>query len=358
MKLFLKILFAGIVLMSQTLCTNNEKNKTLDSSKIVKIVKTSAFTAKNEFDKLVPDEPVYDLGYDRTMGLDFSWRIKHSDEFDNILCLEKYRQNKKGEEEVLETVYNKYFSSSEGKLSNVKIDKIFGITEKKYNRNEEGVLMEIQTLENGKMDEKIICTYNEFGQKVKEEIYQESGLVKSFQYTYDIPSLSNGNIIKEIHHSIGKYKYRIEYDYYWSESNHLIKSKRKYYQDGKLLSDLVTHYESYVGNIATKEITEGYNLIFDTLSREYIDEELIQQRLYRTTIDKSLNSYGDITKYIRFSKHIDQDGNEIKRSLLYDIGDVYECEYTYNKRNDWIKVLLSVDPFTKYIIIREITYID
>ena len=80
---------------------NNSQNISHEN-KVVKIIKTSTYSTKPNFDTIAIGEPIYSMGYER-LGIDFSWSIKYFDKYDNILKLERFRLGDTGVEIILET---------------------------------------------------------------------------------------------------------------------------------------------------------------------------------------------------------------------------------------------------------------
>jgi len=345
-------LLIGIFIISLSCSDKSPKLIPYDNS-IVKIIKTSAYEAENEFDEIVPGEPVYDLGYDRTMGLDFSWRIEHFDKYNNIIYKERFHLNDYGEEEVYGKVINEYYSLGEGKLSKRIIDE-YGITEIKYIRDEEGRVLEIQTINNDKLFEKTIYAYNESGQRIREEKFKKDGLDKIGEFYYNSED-KEGKIIKEIHSWQKEIsKYTIEWNYEWYEDGLLYKSRKRCYEFGKVITDLFSQYENYHGAIASKESTTGFETPDAILSGKSQEDAKYDVDY---SIERIYNNNGDLVRYIKSSEYCD-DYITGEQSYPYTIQD-YRCEYIYNKKYNWIKAILFPLPIStdSFIIIREIVYL-
>lgn len=320
----------------------------------VKIINTRAYSTKQEFDKFVINEPVYDLGYDKTMGMDFSWRTRHFDKYNNLIYIETFNQDKNGEEEITTRTTQEYYSPSERKLSLIEEKwNDEGLFTKEYIRNNKGQLLELKELTNNKLTNKTIFTYNLYGQCIKEEIFTENGLFESTTYDYQSTSPTADNIIKSVRERFGKEKTRRETTYERNNNNLVTKEIFKYYNNFRLATDVTTYYSDYEKKVATKITTEGFDG-FLVPADQRVDNQ-------KSTTEIVLNKFGDIIHYKYKSFRI----NDISNVTLLDQVGVtkdYQYEYTYNERNDWTKIILKVNlfpgKFDQFIIVREIKYLD
>jgi hypothetical protein len=345
------ITLATILLTFSSYCFS--QTNPIADSKVVKIIKTKAFSAKQNFDKLVVAQPAYDMGYDMTIGMDFSWSIKHFDKFGNIVKLISFMVDKYGVEKILETTNYSYYSPKEHKLSIVKTKGDLDLRKTNVIRDDEGKRIKEEMFLGAEMHEKKVYTYNETSQRIKEDLYRKNGIFETIEYTYDSPSLVNGKVILEVIRNF-KHNYTYEYFYSWSNEGELISRNFKHYENEILKAENITNYNSYINKIATEEVTVRSRT--DDLSIKTTD-----------IIERVLNEKNDIIKYSETISIVDVDINEQKSGirLRYPIQDikVYSCDYTYNKRGDWEKLLFSADNSiaegnSSFLIFREIQYFE
>ena len=333
-------------------CLKNDSSESTSKQNISKVITTKAFTAKQEFDNLVEDKPALTMGYDRTLGMDFTWNTKHLDKFGNIIYQEDLNLNDKGEQEVYRKITKEYFDPEQRKLSRIFDEsKIYGKTEEKYVRNDQGQLQEILKTRNEKLDEKTVYTYNEVGQRTKRELFKEAGIYEINLYIYDSPSLTDGNVKQETHKVFGDDGYTEELEYERTKDNKILKLRRKYFENEKLQSDVTTSYTAFIKDFPTMEVREGYDS-----PTTYTDGTVIQSEPYRMTTKYALNDNGDIIEYKSIVERLTK---AEKRSVFdFDLITIYKCDYTYNENKDWIKLIFSPEPKIKYIISRDIKYLD
>jgi hypothetical protein len=291
------------------------RNTLITKDETVKIIKTKTYSTKPEFDKIVADKPEYNIGYDKTLGLDFSFSKKHFDKYNNVIYQEDFQLNNKNEEETIRTISYNFYSAKEEKLSSEKLEgKLYGeYNYTEYVRDEKGQLIEIRVQSLNKLQKKTICSYNDSGQRIKEEVYEENGLGETQLFFYDSPSLVKGNLIKLVRTGSINDNWKQEILYEYNKDNKISKQDRKYFEFGKLISDLTTEYYDYSGEIATKKIIESYDAP-TTLS----DGTIKDSRQYKSVIKISLNDNEDISEY-----------TEEMGGLV----TTYKCDYTYNEKN-------------------------
>ena len=398
---FLKTIFS---------CASKSQDNFSTENKVVKITKIKVYTAKQDFDKLTIGEPVFNMRHDDNLDMDLNWETRYFDKYNNVLKLENFQIDNNGKEKIYRTIYYQYYSPQENKLSSRKTIMGSDNEEEKYIRNSDGLLTEIIKIGKYKEQQKTLFTHNATGQRVKEEVYEEKGLKKSFEYTYDSPQEDKGHIIKEINinydltnknvsdDNYESYSVKIERE--WSNEGKLISSSAQELKNGEVLFDNKYYYKQYVGDIAIKIIVEGFhppakevNLL--DLERGISNETIVGERqFFRHEITKTLNTNNDIIECSLYGEVLNEKGqviskkfipyqdrpksketlresalrqlkesgghqkvNNIKFSPLdYERTDKYT--YTYNQKNEWIEILYSFDKYQKHFILREIKYLN
>jgi len=339
-------------------CDSKSRDNSSSEDKAVIIIKTKAYTTKPNFDKLTFDRPMYNLGYDEIISMDFSWSVKYFDKYNNMIKLEKFNLDSNGSEKIYTTKVYQYYSPEKNQLSYVKIKNDWGNEEEKYIRDSNGQLKEIIKNSSDTMNEKTVYTYNSTRQKIKKETYKQNGLVESFEYVYDSPQKDNSHVIKEIRYYSN---YRVETEYKWLNDK-ITSGRRKYFEDEKLVSDMTTYYKNYVGNVPTEEIAEGIDNSLKQVSEDGSVLRTIEGTPFRRKVVKTLDDHKNILTYSTLIEDIDENGQTIAPSS-FDLGlgthrqRIYECKYTYNQKNHWTELLFSADN-QKYLVVREITYLD
>lgn len=352
------VLYSLIGLLSS--CSFGNRSDALNE-KVVKIIKTRAYTAKVHFDESTFDEPVYQIGgyQDLLSDIDGShvWTIQYLDKHNNVLKVERIRLGDGANEEIEMTTINEYFSEEGGLLSMIeKESKLVGQFREKYIRNENGDLLEVIKQHNDEITEKIKFLYNASNQLIKEETYEEGGIREAIEYTYDSPQKDIGKVIRKESENF-RDDYRRETDYELSEEGFVLKKRSKYYQDGSLYSEFTTIYEDYIGEIATREIQDGFS-----------GPTLVSENANGTK-----SEYGGGPKQTLIIKELDAKGNIIKQTEK-ELGSTpqiqskidissrnsfnnVQMEYAYNDRDEWTRLLFKTGSL-EYIIIRDIEYIN
>ena len=334
------ILSTTIIALS---CNHKVEQRRLPVEGVAKIVKVKTFSTKTEFDSLKLDKPAYNLGFDETIGMDFKWSTKYFDKSGNLLCQEDFHLNEKNEEEVdLKTLYE-YSDRYKSKIKTIKKSswRIVDSTREEYIRDTTGRLNEIRSIEGGKLIEKTKFTYNSKGQKVKQELFAENGLVEKDEWTY--PTAHSMKPSTKSHEKFGEHGYKDEFNYEWMGDKQLVKVRKRYFENGVLLSDFTQSYYKYVGDEPTKIMFEGY----DAPTRNG-DGTIVRGEPYKKTFFFLLNDNGDLTEY---KSEVEHDNN----ILGFDLQPlVYKLRYRYNPQKDWTQII--ADFGEQYIVIREITY--
>ena len=337
---FLKIIFG---------CASKNQDSLSNEEKVVKIIKTKAYTTRPDFDKLAIDRPTYDMGYDRTLGMDLSWGVQYFDKYGNILKWEKFKYDTTDDENIYKTIYYHYYNPQEKKLSLIKTDMgNWGSSEQKFIRNEDGRLVECITTTGSAMDEKILYSYNSSGKKIKKDVYEKEGKTESYEYVYDLPFKDSSNLVKEVCTNI-KRNYKTETEKKWSSDGKIILERYKVISAGKLITDMTFNYSKHVGEIPLEETRIGFQTVIVG------DPTVVRQKIVR-----ELNNNQDIVKYKM--EELDEKGKVIQPTILKEISNIamyrgHELKYTYNDKNDWVELLLSAHN-QKYIIVRDIKYLD
>lgn len=351
-----KCVFAALYTMTILIvgCSCGSQEDTLDGN-VKKIIKTRAYTVKNHFDELTSDQPIYDMGYQAILG-EMSkqlWTTQYFDKYGNTIKIEHFRLDDDGKEKTNMVSIYEYYSLEKGLISLVttKSD-LVGLLEERYIRNENGDLLEVVKLHNGEMSEKKKYSYNNSNQQIKEELYENQGLVEVIQYTYDSSEKNFGRLIKKENQNL-KNDYRRETEYEFSDDGIVIKSRSKYYQDGELFSDFTTTYSDYIGEVATKEIRDGFS----------------KPTLVSVDANGLKSEHGGGSQRMLITKELDDRGNLIKQveeglqkkndnPLLMGFNNsAFEMNYTYNERGDWSQLLFK-HGFTNSLIVRDIEYLD
>lgn len=311
---------------------------------------TRAYKAQQEFDSLVIGEPEFSLGYDQTMGLDFSWRTMHFDKYNNIVYIETLSLDEKGNEKISSHTSQIYFSPREKKLDRV-IEKMdFGGTNiKEYIRNQQGQLIELREFYNNELTQKTIYHHNSYGQRIKEETFGKNGLLKTISYFFNSPQDSSQYYAKSIFETVSENNKLSQETYYERDENYqLRKESFKSFTNNQLMTNLVYSYLDYNNGKATKIITEGFNKLSPTEEAD----------TFQGIMHKTFNNIGDI---IDFNYSTNSLNKRKSNNLLDDLvlRQNYRCQYTYNDKNDWIKIILTTKILQtdQYIITREIKYL-
>ena len=310
-----------------TSCNSNLKR----NDSVVKIVKTKTYSTRKEFDKLVTDKPVYELGYDEKMGIDASWCLKQFDKFNNVLYQEDYFLKDNNEESILRKKTFEYYLPQEKELSKSILydkDEFVGT----YIRNNIGQLTEIRNTVNDKLKQKTIYSYNNVGQRIKKEVFVENGLVELENYQFDFLSKQDGQIIKKTHQQLGEFNFYQEFEFEYNANHQVVKERKKNYEKGSLKSDVTKSFFEYVSDRAKRLEIEGYD--------GYYMNGVYKQFTINSHVIYMINLNGDIEKCQIHDEHL----------------TTISCEYTYNDRKDWTKAILQTNSAI-YIVIREITYL-
>jgi hypothetical protein len=347
--------FVIFLMLFLSACSRQTAQISEADESIVKVITTRAYTARNEFDKIVKDKPTTNMGYDESLGMDFGWSTKHFDRHGNVVYQEYFFQDETQKEVVFRKVTKKFYAPKEGKLEFAKAEGTGGeVTEQQYVRANDGRLEELRTIVKDELEEKSLHSYNSFGQRITIETFKQGGISEKKTYLYESTEFT-ATPISEIQEVYGDPNYRIEFSYERDESGRLVRLMKKYLESGQLKSDYTTSYSDYDGDIATTVIKEGY----DSPS-EWADENGGVQKNppyhYRKAVSIKLNENRDIVEYKANIEPL-QLHVEDKFTPGY-VQQLYVCEYTYNDRQEWIELVFSPDRKTKYIVSREIKYLD
>src|SRR5690606_8040108 len=158
-------------------------------------------------------------------------------------------------------------------------------------------------------------------------------------------------------------KYRIDREVQAGVRGKKVKSIERKYNDLagiKLISELVTEYDEYVGDTPTKETTSGFTSSVTTFGDGI--SELTFGNPSKTTILRELNERDDLVKYIQIYEQLEQtnEATSASKPLLEENSpdvQVYTGFYYYNEYNDWVELILNTGG-KKFIVKREITYVD
>jgi len=338
-----------IIIQTVSGCSNTKSQK----ADVVKIIKTRTYFAKYEFNKLVIDKPAYSLGYDKTMGLDFSWLISHFDKYNNVVYFETLNIDQDGKERVTSRTTQSYYSPSTRKLALIKEVLDGGSFTTEYIRDNQGQLTQKIERSNSSILGKTLYSRNYTEQIITEERYNENNLHEKRTYYYDQPSLDPDKYIKMVEEGFGEENYIMEYNYERSYDNKIKVERYRYYKNGKTITDFTTSYSNYIEGKATQVIKEGYS------GSESESGQLNDP--IRILIEIKLNSFGDIIEF-------KSDVNNLIKKEHYDLLEtisnksIYNLSYTYNERKDWTKLILSINDSglgnRYYIVTREIEYIE
>ena len=173
---FYSLGFICIISISCLSCTENKLKTKPFSSSVVKIIKTTTYSTKTEFNELKTKDPEYDLVYDKKIGTDLKWNIKHLDKYSNIIYQENFTVDSNGKAKITCQIINEYYSNKDSKLSSVTKNMDNYITKELYIRNSKGILTEIRTYDNNELRDKEVFQYNKFGQRIKSELFVKEGL--------------------------------------------------------------------------------------------------------------------------------------------------------------------------------------
>lgn len=354
------ILFVTLSLGAYS-CASKSDDYSSAQDAIVKIIKTKCYSTRTSFDKLDKDKPEYDMGYDETIEMDFSFSTKYLDKYDNVIKLENFMLDSTGNERIYRTTTYQYYSPEKKQLALVKIKSDYGNEENKYIRDNTGLLIEIIKSTGEKMFEKTVYKYSSSGQAIKKEVYREKGLKESFEYIYDSPKKDSGRIIKEIETNYGP-SFTVEREYRWTEEGKNTSTRIKEFENGQLLSDLTFYYKKNSGDIVTEEVIEGYNAPLKEVSQDGTVKKIVKCEPFRGTTIKTIDKHYNILTYSYSTEDLNEKGQVIPKKKLGLLSDIYpnpriyECKYTYNQKGDWIELLFSADN-QKYLVFREIKYL-
>lgn len=331
-----------LLFMSIALCSTKQDNDPGLNSNVTKIITSRTYCAKNEFDKVIKDEPCYNIGYDKTLGpnYDFSWNRKHFDGYGNAVYEEHFTLDKNGKEVVYMKTTRKYSNAKESKLELLKNEYTSSVSEEQYLRGKDDRLEELRKSIDGKLYEKYLFFYNEKDQRITMEKYQKNGLFEKTTYRYDSPSFTPSGETVEAYDDQDDYRPKqivIEYERNEKHQDTKVR-KREYWKNDKRNSDLTTIFSNYIGDIPTKKVTEGYGS-----PPAYSDGRVAERTQDKWTTSISVDKNNNILEY--------------RTSYLGLRGRLYICEYKYNDRKDWIQLILT-DSKVKYIITRDIKYIE
>lgn len=297
--------------------------------KSIKSIKTKTYEAAPNFNKADIENPEYALLIlSNVFDYDLSWKNKEYDKYGNLIYEEKLSQNQLGEEFIDHKINYKYYSESEGVLStveteNLNFDGLSTFEKKKYLRDSDGKLLEIQITENDELKEKSIYMYDQNGQVKKIEIYKKDGLDAIKSYEYD--SVNTDLVIRYTYQDLVE-NYEEIYDYIYNINNELVTCKMQYFEAGSRRYERLRNYYDYQNGTATKiEYYDGSETILE------------------------LDTMGNIVKHIYHSEDVG-----------YDRLSSYSFEYEYNERNDWVRLLITHNPHSPsyHVSLREIKYHD
>jgi len=339
-----------IIFLVHISCNKKATEKPTIQNRALKVITTKVYQAKQEFDKLVQDKPIREIAGIFKNEV-YTWSTKHFDQYGNIIYQECLEPNETGEGRAFRKITKEYFDSSKGQLSRViEETESWWTFEEKYIRNPQGRLQEKHVMINGRLDTKTIFTYNELGQKIKMEAYKENGLYEITIYTYDTNSLNKNNIVNEIHEVKGDYNYKEDITYKRDSNNHILNTERKYYEGGVLESEISTTYLDFVDGFATKVIRQGYYP-----PKKYTNGTITKSEPFKEENIYILNDNKDIIEYSTKRTTLSKEKGAFSSFAPSFPPNKYE--YTYNDRNEWIKLFVKEMTAT-YIINREIKYFD
>ena len=353
----ISILFAGLCC-----CKMDEIEGLINSGVIKKSITTKTYIADNEFDQLVPGEPAYDLEYDQTMQMDYKWSTIYYDINNNPLAKESLFVNDQGDLVTGATYFYDYPFPSDSSVVDSTMISSSG-SRKMIFIIDDGVIMGTETYNNNRLISKEIFQYNESGQRIKTEIYEEEGLEIIIDYKYDTNVVAQGRVIEKKIEYLKPFRFSENY-YYTYLSEKLIKSQKYVVRNEKRLSEVLKNYTYF-----------DSGLIYTIISREprsiILDEKADDGNKYLTKV-LTFNGYGDCIRctltpdgYQVANKP--KDGEDMSKyynhlmlnTIAFPDAAEIECEYEYNNQGEWTKAVLTVSPFppsNKYLISRDITY--
>ncbi|NWJ52970.1 MAG: hypothetical protein HXX14_19125 [Bacteroidetes bacterium] len=352
----MRLLAIFFVIISAISCKNTPPPVQYNSN-VVKIIKTKAFSLKKEFNEWVINKPEFysleGLG-DNRFHKDFTWSTKYIDLFNNVIYREKFVIDEKGNEKIFSKISYDYSNPKEHKISKITTikshepmnDTLIEI----YKRDVKGVLQEVQNFNGIYLENKTVFSYNDCGQNTKIEEFEKKGLKKEYIYKYDKPSLNEGKKISTIINwykidSINQYlSSKSTYEYYWNKKKQLIKEHSRCWVQDVETENLEIKYSDFIEKKPTTITSDGIQGItyqIDTHGQVSKDQHLpSMHRIEKITY----NVKGDV---ISFRSNTNSFGGNWENKL----------EYTYNKKNDWVKIILSMGD-DRYLITQDIKYID
>lgn len=334
----LSILLILILIIS---CATKNQDNFGNSEKVVKIIATKAYEAGKDFEDFKKGKPKYNLNSDQTLKMDLSWSIKYLDKYNNILKLEEIRVDDQNNEEIWQTTINEYYSHEKQLLSKSTIKgEVFNF-EKIYKRDNNGKLSEIIVNTKDKTYKRTLMSYNSIGQRIKEDVYEDSILIESSQYFYAANSTENDKEIKQVKTQFNPNSVT-QTDFNWSASGKLLSNKINKYQNDTLIENSDFLYNNYIGNEATE-------ILVDVKFSAYTDP-------FKKRIVKTFNKNNDIIKYQIFVNPKSLKDSFDKRNTGERVILTWDCNYSYNERNEWTKLMCSTENQI-YIVLRDIQYL-
>ncbi|MEZ5007168.1 MAG: hypothetical protein R2753_03335 [Chitinophagales bacterium] len=338
-------------------CLN--RNGEIDNGLVSKIITTKTYDAKIEFDSLVIGKPQTWLGYDETIGEDYSWSRKHFDKYNNLILEEKIRTKPNGEDEYETDKKYEYYNFEKGALESVYDH--WRNEREEIIRNESDDVLEIRKYEEDSLIEKsIINTINDSIKEVKS--FKQNGLSSTITYIFNKINGENKTTFykNEMIGSLETIKYK------YSFTGDLIKEISEKYDEGKLVRKSSVDYSDFVNDKPCLIISENYDIEERFFTRRNDDpstDEVIRPHPFtRDTIYKTFDSYGNLKSFRKKSIDLDVDGKEIDKDFLDQFveglsgANSFELDYSYNDHDDWIKLILTNGKGDKYIVIRDIEY--
>jgi len=354
----LKVFFVVACILSCRAESSSTRD-TVEPSVVTKIVKTRTFSAKQEFENLVPFEPAPNLSLGPSSGftleMDLSWSNRYFDEHGNLVKHEKVSVDKAGNESIYATSEFFFSIPKDGQLER----EITGDNEVLYFCDSLGRTTQIIKKYRDEIKEKVLLSYSEStGELKRKEVFERDGLIESTDYFSDVINLIDSQRI--LNHVD---KYRIDREVQAGVRGKKVKSIERKYNDLagiKLISELVTEYDEYVGDTPTKETTSGFTSSVTTFGDGR--SELTFGNPSKTTILRELNERDDLVKYIQIYEQLEQTNEATSASKPLLEGNspdvqVYTGFYYYNEYNDWVELILNTGG-KKFIVKREITYVD
>jgi len=348
--------FVFLSLIQFVSCQDNSDTKNNYEKNIKKVIITKSFDTKARFDSFTIEKPAHNLGYDKTLGMDFEWSVKYMDTFNNPIKVERIRTDSSGKEEVFETVTYQYADPKKSLVSLESTQGIYSNKKTEYIRDKKGLLKQIVETRSNEIIEKTVYAYDFKGKLLKESIYREDGLVEVTEFEFK-SGKDSGYILREVRNGI-KPGFKFETDKYYSENRRCFMSIEKK-SEGNFTSKIVNRYENFIGDIPTLCVREGINLPIKVKNLyDYEQEEIVPAEPFICTIKTVLNQHGHITRYEVSYKNVNDYKFTVGEPFNSNLNGnrLYLCNYTYNEKNDWIRAILE-DHDTKYLIIREIKYL-